>query len=263
MEVTTLYVDVENLHDVAQHAIISAIAQWPTEFPKIEALQLYVTADQSQLWNMWATHQFPTVRICVKGVQRYGSASKNLADMSLILDALADLLKSRTTHVAVLSDDSDYVVLFAAINHEMPSDSRNKVPFAWFLTDRPDTHTSNLNNFLPSGYIHVVPCAAKLKPKSATVKKSVPNGVAQSVDEVIAKAIIREIPIGTFKNADCMNIVKKHFPEDSLAHEDSAKFGLHFAKRVSPILQSYGVKLLKGRNPRKYEITEEAKKKVA
>lgn len=261
MEVTTLYVDVENLQDIAQHTIISTIAQWPAEFPKIEMLQLYVTADQTQLWNMWASNEFPTVKLSVKGVQRYGSASKNLADMALILDALADLLKSRTTHVAVLSDDSDYVVLFAAINQEIPRDSRNKVPFAWFLTDRPDTHTSNLNNFLPTGYMHIVTCAEK-KPKNGSPKKSVNNDAAQSEYELIAKTIIQNTPVGTYKNADWMKIVKQKFPEHSLAHEESAKFGLHFAENISPILVRYGVKLLKGRNTRKYELTEEVKRKV-
>jgi len=263
MESTTLYVDIENLQDIAKHAITSTIVQWPEDFPKIDTLQLYVTADQAQLWSIWASNAFPTVRLSVQGVQRYGSASKNLADMSLILDALADLLKKRTTHVAVLSDDSDYVILFAAISREVSKDAKNRVPFAWFLTDRPGTHSTTLIDFLPADYVHTVSCADRMKTNGGRARKVSNNAISLSPeDELISKKIIEQTPVGTFKNADCMRIVKKNFPEDKLANEESAKFGLHFAKRIAPILERYGVRSLKGRNTRKYEMTEEAKQKA-
>lgn len=264
MGLATLYVDVENLQDIARKAITATIEQWPTDSPKIDTLQLYVRADQTQLWHIWASHKFPSIKLSVKGVQRYGAVSKNLADMSLILDAFADLLKGRTAHVAVLSDDSDFVVLFAAIKQEIHGDNSGGVPFVWFLTDRPDTHTLALNDFLPSGYLHTITCAEPKKLIVVKANKKVVDDNRQSGEDLIAKAIIQNIPVGSFKSADCMKIVKRDFPEHNLAKVDSPTFGTQFARNIFPKLEKYGVRLPNpDKKPRKYEMTEDAKKSVA
>ncbi len=274
---TTLYVDVENLQDPARDVIASTIAQWPPSLPQPNVLQLYVGADQTQLWDIWASHKFPSITPSIKGIQRYGAASKNLADMALMLDAITDLLKARTALVAILGDDSDYVALFAAICREVPYDDTGKVPFAWFLTDRPRTHSKVLNEFVPSQYIHTVICQEKSEVDTAKSTEKVPkakspvtpgdkqeNGakINQSEDVLIAKAIIRHITVGQFKSTDCMQIVKQNFPEHKLAEVDGAQFGTHFTKFILPILKQYGVTVSKGRPPRKYEMTQQAKSRL-
>lgn len=271
----TLYVDVENLRDIAQQVIIATVAQWPTEFPKPSMIQLYVSADQMHLWNIWASHQFPSIKVCVNGVQRYSSVTKNSADLSLVLNALADLLKGRTTHIAILSDDSDYVALFTAIQKEMPHDDKNSLPFIWFITDRPDTHSRALNDFIPSRYLHCINCIENKKSVTentnekvvihhrqvAVETKKVVSDNHQLEIEKIVKAIIQDISVGPFRSTDCMKIVKRQFPSNQLANADNATFGNQFAKNIWPVLEKHGVLLPNpGKKPRKYEMTDEAKK---
>ena len=71
MEQSTLYVDVENLQEIAKQIIISAINNWPADFPKPNIINLYVRADQTQLWNIWANHNIPSIEVKVAGVQHY------------------------------------------------------------------------------------------------------------------------------------------------------------------------------------------------
>ena len=145
----------------------------------------------------------------------------------------------------------------------------------------PDTRSQLLNDFLPAEYIQTVVCSSpsaiskEPKPKrSAPVRKQNPpmapkpkkpplteNGVSEA--EGIAKAIIENMPVGTFKSTDTKKIIKQHFPNHPLAKADSAAFGNQFSKDIWPILEKYGVKLTNpNRKPRRYEMTEEAKGKL-
>ena len=91
-----LYVDVENLMDVAKEAITDTLTRWPEELPRPSFLQLYVKADNVGIWRLWTTDEFPSMDIKVTGVQHYSTdGSKNSADIALALDAIADLLRSR------------------------------------------------------------------------------------------------------------------------------------------------------------------------
>ena len=142
MDYVGMYVDVENLTDVAMEAIIHVFEQWPEELPRPRMLRLYVRADQVELWRFWATERRLSPDIQVVGVQHYTlKGSKNSADIALALDAITDLLKGRTTYAAVLSDDSDFATLFIKITQEVPRLDGGKSPFIWFLTDRSDTRS--------------------------------------------------------------------------------------------------------------------------
>lgn len=287
MTATTLYVDVENLQELAKKVITMTVEQWPADFPKLDSMRLYVRADQMKLWQIWGSHAFPSVKVVVEGIQRYGYGiiSKNLADMALVLDAITDLLKGRTTHVAILSDDSDYVALFSIMKREIASDYNDRLPFIWFLTDRPDTHSQALNDFLPSSYLKTIPISEiksivtpvkiavppvklerpvrrVIRPSPAPVKKN-EEIHGQSVEESIAITIIREMPVGPFKSTECRKVVLRYFPEHQLSKVDSPTFGNHFAKNIWPILERFGVRLPNPeKKPRKYEMTEEAKKNI-
>lgn len=168
MDSLGLYVDVENLQDVAKEAIADTFERWPDDFPRPRLLHLYVKADNAGVWRLWAIHAFPGLEIKVSGVQHYSTdSSKNSADIALALDAFADLLKGRTSGIAILSDDSDFAILFGKIEQEIPKPVNGKLPFIWFQTDRRQTRSSMLNEFLPSHYVRTVICA---KQKTATVK---------------------------------------------------------------------------------------------
>ncbi len=282
MDQSIFYVDIENLQDAAQQAITSAIVHWPEEFPKPAIVKLYVRADQTELWNIWAGHHLPSVEVVVKGVQHYTvTGSKNSADIALALEALADVLKGRTKYVGVFSDDSDFATLFATIKLETGASENPKVPFKWFMTNRSGTRSPMLADFFPAEYIQTVVCTAPAvisnepTPKvsipihpqnplaSSKPRKPAPAVNNHSEDEAIAKAIIKNTAVGFFKSADCKKVVIQYFPKHLLARSDSARFGTLFSKDIWPILEKYGVRLPNpNRKPRKYEMTEEAKQKM-
>ena len=266
----TLYVDVENLMDLAKTAITAVFEQWPEEFSRPTALKLYTRADQAELWRIWATNKFPSLEMHVTGVQHYSvSASKNSADIALALDAITDLLKGRTTDVAVLSDDSDFAVLFGKIGQESDRQTNAAVPFVWFMTDRADTRSTILDEFFPSRYVRTVVCDTR-KPAPQNKKPRTPANVIvqkrinDTADaKLIAETIIKSIPVGSFKSTDCVKVIREHFPEHPLTKLDPAKFGIRFTKVIWPILESHGVRISNpNKKPRRYEMTEEAKRKV-
>jgi len=264
MNIVGLYVDVENLLDVARQSILSVFQDWPEGFPTPTKLRLYARADQTELWQIWTTNKFPSLDIQVKGVQHYiVKGSKNSADISLALDALADLLQGRVSHIAILSDDSDFASLFLKIKCELRIEENQKLPFLWFVTDRPDTRSPTLTDFFPSEYLHVITCAPVQEPKSKRKRGRTEKDSSTSQEEQIALKIIEKIPVGTFKSTGCKSIIATYFPKHALAKADGPLFGTQFLKTFWPILERYGVLLAsQGKGPRKYEMTEVAKNKI-
>ena len=282
MDQSIFYIDIENLQDIAKEAITAALNNWPQEFPRPAILKLYVKADQTELWKIWASHKISSIEVVIKGVQHYTfTGSKNSADIAITLDAFADILKGRTQHVAVMSDDSDFAGLFAAIKQETDFSENLKNPFKWFMTNRPDTRSQMLNDFLPAEYIQTVVCSLPSKvSKEPKPKRSAPGrnqnppallqiGKSTATEgdsaetEKMAKTIIKNMPVGPFKSTDCRKIIKQYFPDHPMVKADSAAFGNQFSKDIWPILERYGVQLPNpNRKPRKYEMTEEAKGKV-
>jgi hypothetical protein len=282
LDQSIFYVDIENLQDIDKQAISVAIRDWPEGFPKPAIIKLYVKADQTELWRIWASHNIPDIEVDVKGVQHYTlNGSKNSADISLSLDALTDVLKSRTKHIAIMSDDSDYVSLYMALKQEIGATENPKTIFMWFMTNRSGTRSQMLNDFFPSEYIQTVVCSSPTvvpkEPKSnpstsppikktpASPKPKKTNSIVNDVSDVetIAKTIIKNIKVGSFKSTDCQKIIKQYFPQNLLGKANSAAFGTQFSKDIWPTLEKYGVALPNpSRKPRKYEMTEEAKNKV-
>src|ERR1039458_9122179 len=224
-----LYVDIENLQDTAKEAVASALANWPEGFPRPGIVKLYVKADITEMWKIWASHNIPGIQVQVKGVQHYTFAgSKNSADLFLALDALADFLTGRTKHVAVFSDDSDFASLLAAVKQEANPEEDPRAMFKWFMTSRPDTRSQVLTDFLPSEYIHTVTAASTLNLQEGRFKREppvrtpppvkTPPNEALSLEEQIALTIIQEIPLGLFKSVDCKKILVRNFPKHPLAN---------------------------------------------
>lgn len=264
MRQCTLYIDIENLPDINKQIIANTVNDWPVDFPKPDALKLYVKADQTDLWKIWADNEIPSVETTVRGVQHYCfSGSKNSADIILSLDVIVDLLKERTKKVAILSDDSDYVSLFTTIKREINMTGNDEIPFKWLMTDRSDTRSTILADFFPDKYVHVINTKSGTHPaiKINEQKQNIDSKTSQ--EEEIALAIIQDIPVGIFKSSDCKKIISRYFPDSPMRNQDSASFGNHFSKNIWPFLQKYGVQLPNpNKKPRKYEMTEEAKKKL-
>ena len=158
---TGIYADIQNLQEMAKDVLLLLIHRWPRSLPKPTKLNLYVRADHSHLWQVWASDAFRELHVTVKGVQHYSlAATKNAADMAIAVDAISDFNHGRVSHVAVVSDDSDFISLYAKLAEEFqdgqaPAGSE-PVPFLWVLTDRVDTKSSLLQEFFPERYVHVV-----------------------------------------------------------------------------------------------------------
>ena len=146
-----LYVDVENLHSDAQILIQDLIREWPSSAPPLIRLSLYVPADKVELWRLWVTSRYPDLAVVVSGTQHFSmSSSKNSADLAIATNAIADLVLGRIGHVAVFSDDSDFISLYVAIRDEptIPS-PEGKPPFLWIVTDRAGSLSSTVKHFFP------------------------------------------------------------------------------------------------------------------
>ncbi len=161
-------------------------------------MNLYVRADQAELWRLWAFGKFRNLDVVVKGTQHFSmSSTKNSADIAMATNAIADLVFDRISHVVMFSDDSDFISLYAAIRDdpeiELPDD---QVPFLWVVTDRQRSLSTTIKQFFPEDQLHVVSSACDEAPITAA------NNSVSIWDEM-AKRIIKEIPVGSFKSTDC------------------------------------------------------------
>ena len=112
----TLYVDTENLQDSAQVLVQGVIEFWPDTLPPLERLNLYVQADQAQLWEMWAESKYAHLAVTVRGIQHFSKQpSKNSADITMAIDAVTDFSYGKTKFVATMSDDSDFMAVFVKL----------------------------------------------------------------------------------------------------------------------------------------------------
>ena len=254
----TLYVDTENFRDSAQVLIERAIESWPEQAPPVARLNLYVQADRVQLWDLWAGSRYPDVTVLVHGIQHFsGQPTKNSADIALAIDAVADFMAGVTQFVAVMSDDSDFIALYAKLRQL----AKGNAPFLWVLTDRPGTRSTTIRDYFPRGHIHVVRAPVMDSAVQASSAAPVSSDDAEQPSEpfaAMADLIVQQFPVGSFKSTDCQPIIKKHWPDHPMATMPSANFGTQFINRIWPLLRERGVKQQETK-PRKYELTAEAK----
>ncbi len=249
---TALYVDTENLQGSAQVLIKATIDEWPEVVPPVLRLNLYVAADRVALWDMWASSQFPQVSVTVKGIQHFSNQrSKNSADIAIAIDAVADFVTHTTQFVAVMSDDSDFMPVYAKLKDL----EGEETPFLWVLTDRAKTRSSTIKDYFPNDHVRVVsiPGVTRDLPEPRGRDGDNPDQLAE-----IVNLIIQRTPVGLFKSTDCQPIIKSHWPNHPMASMASARFGSELANKLWPALKERGVRISGGR-PRKYEMTSEAK----
>ncbi len=249
---TALYVDTENLQSSAQLLVETVVRQWPEDTPPLSLLNLYVHADRVSLWDVWASSHFPHLTVTVKGIQHFTrTLSKNSADIAIAIDAVADFVTGTTQFVAVMSDDSDFMPLYAKLKDL----GGTRVPFLWVMTDRTTTKASTIANFFPNDHIHEVQMpAASTRPSVASNEHEDDS----KLRDEMADLIVQQIPVGPFRSVDCHRIVKSRWPDHRIASMQGPKFGMEFANKLWPILKERGVKQLRTK-PRKYEMTSEAK----
>ena len=255
----TLYVDTENLQDSAQALVQAIVVSWPDKKPPLKRLNLYVQADHTQLWKMWAECEFSHLAITVRGIQHYSKQpSKNAADIAMAIDVVADSVSGTTQFVAVMSDDSDFLALYAKLREL----NHGETPFLWVMTDREKTRSSTIRDYFPNDHIHVVPFLSKTSIPPAS-SKSPPKERRDDSKQIVkmAELIIEKIPVGVFKSTQCQPMIKERWPKHPMAKMPGNRFGTEFANELWPMLKERGVKLKKEK-PRKYEMTEEAKHKL-
>lgn len=278
-----LYIDIENLREDAKALLGALVDSWPSSFPRPGLITFYVQADQAELWRMWALSKFKGAQVRVRGTQRFsGHLSKNSADIAIATDAIADFVRERVDHVAVFSDDSDFMSLYVKIREE--AGGKGPTPFLWILTDRRGTKSFNIRRYFPSEHIFVVRSGGQHArgTRSGTAQAPSPSQPPRSrepsreprpertretrpdpaADRAIAEAIVERMPVGYFKSTDCQSIVREMYPNHPLAHASSGAMGQRFVKSLLPLLMELGVtEPNTNRRPRRFQITEEAKRR--
>ena len=251
-----LYVDVENLQSHGQAVIQSLVEHWPDKAPAPSRLTLYVRANQVELWRLWAASRFSDLEVVVKGTQHFSMTStKNSADIAIATNAMADLIAGRVAHVALLSDDSDFISLYGAVRDEpeIPL-SDGKVPFLWIVTDREGSLSTTVKQFFPYDELHVVSI------ECADAQSVVASESSESDWGEMAKAVVEDIPVGPFKSTDCHPVIRNRWPDHPVAGAGGSPFGIEFKNNIWPVLESLGVRIKNpGKNPVQYEMTTEAK----
>ena len=258
-----VYVDVENLGSAAnaQTVIDYVIAKWPEKQPPLRLLYLSVDSAQVEVWRLWAESRWPKISIRVRGVQHFSrTESKNAADISITADVVDDFVTGRIAAAAIVSNDSDFGVLFAKLREITLAKGMDSTPFLW-ITISGGNLSPNVKMFVPDGNRWDLP---NIMPNIPSKKSPPPpaNPAAANLPKRIADVLIRELPVGTFKVADALKIVKKRWPQHSDA-ESPGIFGKYLLNEIWPFLKQRGVKMTRTSSPRTYEITEAAKRKMS
>lgn len=154
---TGLYVDTDSLQADAHAVVEHLIKNWPSLAPAPSRLTLCVRADNVEGWKLWANRRFSHLSIAVKGSQHLNvPALRQSADIAIATSVMADLLLRRVTHAVVLSDDSDLLPLYVAVRDELGTSSGGDVPFVWAVSGREGSPSFGVEQFFPSGQLHVV-----------------------------------------------------------------------------------------------------------
>ena len=196
-----VYVDVENLGGAAnaQAVIDYVIAEWPEKQPPLRLLYLSVDSAQVEVWRIWAESRWPNISVRVRGVQHFSRAeSKNAADISITADVVSDFVTGQVASVAVISNDSDFGVLFAKLREMTLAKGMHSTPFLW-ITISGGNLSPNVKMFVPDDNRWDLPDIPSQKStQSANPASNKPS------EKRIANVLIRELPVGKFKTADAL-----------------------------------------------------------
>ena len=276
---SSIYADVENLGNSAQEAISKAIDHLANDpaLPRIVSLSLYVPADKSELWQIWADSEWPSLKVRTRGIQHFtnGQKSKNSADLAIVADAVEDFTLGKADFISVISNDSDFGALFVKIR-EMSKERRiEHTPFLWITPSTGGPLSQEISRFIPNRFrIDLtnapdsrVPAALPSAKPGTSQNKSPQTSNREltrdlSENERIARALIGHLPEGKFRASDAQKALKKYAPNLSVPN-DQVKFSKFLLDEVSPILERLGVEVSrKPKTPKRYEITKRSKESI-
>lgn len=246
-----VYVDIENLRN-AEHAravMETVVRDWPEGLPPVGRLCLYAPADKTGLWGAWAPARFPDLEVRVRGIQRFARESKNSADMAIVGDAVADFTAGVASHIAVVSNDSDFGALFVKIQ-ELASRSEPP-PFLWVNLAGGSGLSKEIRDFIPEQLRWVVTPPPSPGARTAS-KPAQDNGAGLPANQTIVRWLLDEIPPGRFRAADVEKIVKRRCP-DHPAAQSTGVCGAFLARQLMPLLADKGVTVVR-QSPKTYEI---------
>jgi hypothetical protein len=142
-----------------------------------------------------------------------------------------------------------------------------KVPFLWIVTDRKDSLSTTVKQFFPPDQLHVVTGEFSDSSEAGTSEALIsgtPSNLPTPAEDLwreMAQVIVEQIPVGKFKSTDCQGVIRKHWPQHSLASAGGPSFGIEFQKNIWPVLQERGVRIADpGKKPIRYEMTQDAKR---
>ena len=162
-----IYVDTENLRepDLAQDVIAQTVADWPSEYPSVGSLSLYVRADKVALWRMWVEATYPELARRVRGVQHFSrEMAKNSADLAITADAIGDLAAGQASYIAVISNDSDFGALFVKVREMASERGWDHSPFLWVTAPAGGGVSPEIERFIPDRFRWNLPSVARANP---------------------------------------------------------------------------------------------------
>ncbi len=282
---SAIYVDTENLRDSdhAQTVVARVVANWPSDRPPLSGLSLYVRADKSELWQLWAETEFPGLHVRVRGVQHFSNhRAKNSADLAITADAIADLIIGRAGAVGVVSNDSDFGALFVKVRELAAQADTPVIPFLWITAPDAGGLSAEIEQFIPERYRWDL-SAALAVPAPSAPQPTVPQPVVSAPppsnslpeatrpalapattdapvsDTAVAEELLQQLPVGRFGASDAQKVVKNRWPKHPEVASDTARFGQFLGKNIWPLLEKRGVTMPRKSSPRAYEITPAAK----
>lgn len=254
-----VYVDIENLRN-AEHArevIETVVRDWREDLPPPGRLYVYVPAQKAGLWDAWGTG-IANLDVQVRPVQRFGrESSKNSADLAIVADAVADFATGAVSHVAVVSNDSDFGALYVKVRElSAARGETGQPPFLWInVAGRGSGLSDEIGAFIPASLRWVIPTAAATrappggKRTGGAGKKA---GSRQPASETIAGWLLDELPEhGRFRAEDVRRIIERRCSGHPAA-QSTGVCGAFLARQLMPLLQDRGVKVVREK-PRVYE----------
>ena len=271
---SAIYVDTENLTaptgrddiDFTQDLISLIVKQWPDGYPPIGLLALYVPADKTSQWRIWASalmsksalqvsaganqarwrEPVPVAhqeRVKVRGVQHFSrSNSKNSADMAIVLDVMDDLLLSqRADFAAVLSNDSDFYALFDKLQEIITERGHpiSEVPLLWIVAPNGNNLSPEIKRFLLPHFVWDL--SAELGSAVLVAQTpSEPDGISPSVLAGLVSQMERS---RQYRASDLHEICKSCYPTENVSQIDTAVFG-SYLKNSAPALSDLGVEVI-------------------
>lgn len=286
---SAIYIDTENLGgsytSVSNKAkvIQLALEQWPAHLPAPSRIRAYIDPRKENLWQealSGFTGQrkgafnvgIPGLAIETPALQQYGrGAAKNALDITLVLDALSDLIIGRADFAAVISNDSDFASLYFKLRELVkdgdlqPRAEINDIPLLLFTHD-----LAGISDEIRNLGKNVIPVITGINAPQYPAHPNTPLPNKESLQEKYStEQLAGAVAIGfgrirweeagsdvfTFNYRNVYHVIKGRWPySEEATGGRSAEFSRWFHDRVWPVMQQHGTTVSnnQGGDPRNY-----------